>query len=117
MGVAALLLRDRVGYTARSTTGDSQGGYTSTYGSASYVRGRLSAAPPSAESLGDQLSGRAKASLVIDPRGITPKEGDRVVTRDGRTWDIMQVDKLTSPLGSGSVCDLAVLSIAEVLGT
>lgn len=117
MGVSALLLRDRVGYTARATTGDSQGGYTSTYGSATYVRGRLSVKDPAEESLGDQNAGRAKASLVIDPRGITPREGDRVVTRDGRTWDILQVSKMTSPTGSGSVCDLAMLSIAEVLGT
>lgn len=117
MGVNAVLLRDRIGYTARSTSADGQGGYTSTYGSASYARGRFVMGDPSQEAIGDQLSGRARATVMLDPRGLTVREGDRVVTRDGRTWDVMAVSKGTTPGGSAAAADLAILSVVEVLGT
>ena len=117
MGVTAILLRDRIGYCVRSTSTDGQGGYTATYGAASYVRGRFAASDPSEEELGDQLSGRVRATILIDPRGITPKEGDRAVTRDGRTWDVLSVGKTTTPGASASSADLALLAVVEVLGT
>lgn len=116
MCVTALLLRDRVGYCARSTSGDGQGGFTATYGAATYVRGRLAALDPTEEELGQQLAGRARASITIDPRGITPREGDRVTTRGGQTWDVLAVAKARSPGGSETP-SLALLSVVEVLGT
>ena len=115
MGVSATLLRDRIGYSARSTTPDGQGGYTATYGSATYVRGRWATRKLGEEKLGDQLTGRQQIEVVLDPRGITPKEGDRIITRDGRTWDIIDSNKGNTPGSSMATADIAIILAVEVV--
>lgn len=118
MGVTALMLRSSVGYMVRSNTADGQGGTTTTFADPVWVRGQLAISMGSAASVGDQLAGQLSASIMLDPRCLSPHEGDRVQTRDGRLWEVLHVAKLTSPLGSECEgADLAVLSVVEILGS
>ena len=112
MGLSALY-RDRLGVCRRSRASDGQGGYSDSWGSASYTRGRYVPGDTPPESLADQISGRAYASVILDPRTTTVAPGDRLVTPDGRTWDILTVNPCVTPELS-TTSDGALLSCAEV---
>ena len=112
----AMMLDSYVDWEARSDSSDGQGGYTRTFATA--VRLLASFAPelPSADVLADQLSSRARGTIIMDPGENTVHEGDLVTTPDSRVWDVRSVAPFTGPGMPLEAADVLLLTVVEVEG-